>query len=185
MKKILPTQPVHSGCFGSPFVCAQPSHAGFGISPRVALPLGDFGDTVGMGFGASVVTDTPVRGGLSFLTFGEGDFGSATAMGLFAGYERQVGGVDVKIDANLMRITTEIEVFGISVEETETKIKITPGVSYTMGKLPRLTTICSATGPASIYTTRSANNVEHITKAAHYNKGFDRLSGRSPCCVLP
>ncbi|MGB0603761.1 MAG: hypothetical protein ACPGRY_02310 [Candidatus Latescibacterota bacterium] len=130
MKKILCTAVALAA-----LVCAQPSHAGFGISPRVALPLGDFGDTVGMGFGASVVTDTPVRGGLSFLTFGEGDFGSATAMGVFAGYERQVGGVDVKIDANLMRITTEIEVFGISVEETETKIKITPGVSYTMGKL--------------------------------------------------
>ena len=69
-----------------------------------------------------------------FLTFGE-DLGSATAMGVFAGYERQVGGVNVKIDANLMRITTEIEVFGISVEDTENKIKITPGVSYTMGKL--------------------------------------------------
>ena len=129
MKKILYTAVALAA-----LVCAQPSHAGLGISPRVALPLGDFGDTVGMGFGASVVTDTPVRGGLSFLTFGE-DLGSATAMGVFAGYERQVGGVNVKIDANLMRITTEIEVFGISVEDTETKIKITPGVSYTMGKL--------------------------------------------------
>ena len=130
MKKILCTAVALAA-----LVCAQPSHAGFGISPRVALPLGDFGDTVGMGFGASVVTDTPVRGGLSFLTFGEGDLGSATAMGVFAGYERQVGGVDVKIDVNLMRITTEIEVFGISVEDTEEKIKLTPGVSYTMGKL--------------------------------------------------
>lgn len=120
-------------------VCAQPSDAGIGISPRLALPLGDFGDTVGMGFGASVVTDgvmdKPVRAGLSFLMFGEGDFGSATGMGLFAGYQRKVGSVDVKFDVNLMRITTEIEIFGISVEETETKIKLTPGVGYTMGKL--------------------------------------------------
>ena len=129
MKKILCTAVALAA-----LVCAQPSHAGFGISPRVAVPLGDFGDTVGMGFGASVVTDTPVRGGLSFLTFGE-DVGSATAMGLFAGYQRQVGGVDVKIDANLMRLKQEIEVFGISAETTETKIKITPGIGYTMGKL--------------------------------------------------
>ena len=51
--------------------------------------------------------------------------------------------MDVKIDVNLMRITTEIEVFGISVEDTERKIKLTPGVSYTMGKLQplKLTTI--------------------------------------------
>lgn len=127
MKKILYTAVALAA-----LVCAQPSHAGFGISPRVALPLGDFGDTVGMGFGASVVTDTPVRGGLSFLTFGEGDFGSATAMGLFAGYERQVGGVDVKIDVNLMRISQEVLEVDLG---TETKIKITPGVGYTMGKL--------------------------------------------------
>ncbi len=112
-------------------VCAQPSHAGFSISPRVALPLGDFGDSVGMGFGASVVTDTPIRSGLSFLTFGEELYDSATAMGIFAGFERQVGAVDVKIDANLMRITTEIGGF----EDTEIKFKLTPGVSYTMGKL--------------------------------------------------
>ena len=129
MKKILCTAVALAA-----LVCAQPSHAGFGISPRVAVPLGDFGDTVGMGFGASVVTDTPVRGGLSFLSFGE-DLGSATAMGLFVGYQRQVGGVDVKIDANLMRLKQEIEVFGISAETTDTKIKITPGIGYTMGKL--------------------------------------------------
>ena len=127
MKKILCTAVALAA-----LVCAQPSHAGFGISPRVALPLGDFGDTVGMGFGASVVTDTPVRGGLSFLTFGEGDLGSATAMGVFAGYERQVGGVDVKIDLNLMSISQEI--LGIDMD-AETKIKITPGIGYTMGKL--------------------------------------------------
>ena len=63
------------------------------------------------------------------------DLGSATAMALFVGYQRQVGGVDVKIDANLMRLKQEIEVFGISAETTETKIKITPGIGYTMGKL--------------------------------------------------
>jgi hypothetical protein len=120
-------------------VCAQTSYAGLGVSPRLALPLGDFGDTVGMGFGASVVMDPvmgkPARAGLSFLTFGEGDIGSSMAMGLFAGYQRQVGGVDVKFDVNLLRITTEIEIFGISVEETETKIKLTPGIGYKMGKL--------------------------------------------------
>ena len=129
MKKILCTAVALAA-----LVCAQPSHAGFGISPRVAVPLGDFGDTVGMGFGASVVTDTPVRGGLSFLTFGE-DVGSATAMGLFVGYQRQVGGVDVKIDANLLRITTKYEDSDLSFDESETKIKITPGIGYTMGKI--------------------------------------------------
>ena len=40
MKKILCTAVALAA-----LVCAQPSHAGFSISPRVALPLGDFGDT--------------------------------------------------------------------------------------------------------------------------------------------
>ncbi len=116
-------------------VCTQPSHASFGISPRLALPLGTFGDSAGMRVGTSIVTNTPIRGGLSFLSFGEGDLVSATAMGLFAGYKRQVGSVDVKIDVNLMRISQKMKLNSTrSFEESETTIKTIPGIGYTMGK---------------------------------------------------
>ena len=121
-------------------LCAQPSQAGIGISPRLALPLGDFGDAVGTGFGLSVmmdnIKDKPIRGGLSFLTFGEGDLPTtATAIGGFVGYSRDFGAVYGKIDANIMSIKTEIEIFGIKADETETKIKLMPGIGYKMGKM--------------------------------------------------
>ncbi|MFT5373769.1 MAG: hypothetical protein ACI906_000585 [Candidatus Latescibacterota bacterium] len=121
-------------------LCAQPSQAGIGISPRLALPLGDFGDIVGTGFGLSVVMDKDVKGkpgrvGLSFLTFGDGDLGSGTAVGAFAGYKHQFGAIYGKFDTNLLRITTEVEIFGFKAETTETKVKLTPGIGYQMGNL--------------------------------------------------
>ncbi len=121
-------------------VCAQPSAAGIGISPRLALPLSDFGDIVGTGFGLSVTMDKEVKGkpgrvGLTFLTFGEGDLGSSTAIGAFAGYRRDFGSVYGKFDTNIYRISTEIEVFGIKVEDSEIKVKLTPGIGYRMGNI--------------------------------------------------
>jgi len=34
-----------------------------------------------------------------------------------------------------MSIKTEIEIFGIKADETETKIKLMPGIGYKMGKM--------------------------------------------------
>ncbi len=121
-------------------LCAQPSQAGIGISPRLALPLGDYSDIVSTGFGVSVVMDKEVKGkpgrfGLSFLTFGEGDLGTGMAVGAFAGYKHQFGSIYGKFDTSLLRITTEIEIFGFKAETTETKIKLTPGIGYQMGKM--------------------------------------------------
>jgi hypothetical protein len=122
-------------------LCAQPSQAGIGISPRLALPLGDFGDAVGTGFGLSVVMDKEVKGkpgrvGLSFLTFGEGDLPTtATAIGAFAGYKHQFGAIYGKFDTSIMSIKTEVEIFGIKADDSEIKIKATPGIGYQMGNL--------------------------------------------------
>ena len=40
----------------------QPSDAGISVSPRLAIPVGDFADLVGTGFGASVTMDKGVKG---------------------------------------------------------------------------------------------------------------------------
>jgi hypothetical protein len=123
-------------------LCAQPSQAGIGISPRLALPLGDFGDAVGTGFGLSVVMDKEVKGkpgrvGLSFLTFGEGDLPyTSTAIGAFAGYKHQFGAIYGKFDTNIMRISTEIDLGGFGkIDDSEIKVKFTPGIGYQMGNL--------------------------------------------------
>jgi hypothetical protein len=135
MKKVLYTTVVLVA-----LICAQPSAAGIGISPRLALPLGNFSDIVSTGFGASVVMDKEVKGkpgrlGLTFLTFGEGNRGTSTAIGIFAGYRRDFGAVYGKFDANLYRISTEIEVFAAKNDDSEIKVKLTPGIGYRMGNL--------------------------------------------------
>jgi len=77
------------------------SDAGVIISPRLALPTGDFADVVSTGFGGAVAIDKEVKGkpgraGLLFLTFGE-DVGSATAIGAFAGYRYMFGSDDLRL----------------------------------------------------------------------------------------
>ena len=118
---------------------AQPSRANMSISPRLAFPLGHFGDIVDMGSGISVIKasadDRSARVGINLLRFGHGALGSSTALGLLAGYSLQKKGFVLKLDAHLMRISTEISLplgHGIT---GETKVKLTPGVGYTMGKL--------------------------------------------------
>lgn len=124
-------------------LCAQPSQAGIGISPRLALALGDLGDAVGTGFGLSVVIDKEVKGkpgrvGLSFLTFGEGDTPlkqTTTAIGIFAGYKHQLGGTYIKFDTNLLYITNEFDTFNGTDDDSEFRIKATPGMGYQMGNI--------------------------------------------------
>jgi hypothetical protein len=121
----------------------QPSDAGISISPRLAIPIGDFGDIVGTGFGATVTMDKEVKGkpgkvGLTFLTFGEGDqtvLGTtATAIGAFAGYRHQLSSVYLKVDTSLLRISSESKVGDFKVTADETKLKITPGVGMEFGQ---------------------------------------------------
>jgi hypothetical protein len=118
----------------------QPSDAGISISPRLAIPIGDFGDIVGTGFGATVTMDKEVKGkpgkvGLTFLTFGEGDQTStATAIGAFAGYRHQLSSVYLKVDTSLLRISSESKVGDFKVTADETKLKITPGVGMEFGQ---------------------------------------------------
>ena len=79
--------------------------------------------------------DRSARVGINLLRFGHGALGSSTALGLLAGYSLQKKGFVLKVDAHLMRISTKISLpFGHGVTG-ETKIKLTPGVGYTMGKL--------------------------------------------------
>ena len=107
------------------------------VSPRVAVPVGDFGDLVGTGFGGAVAANKNVKGkpgrvGLVFLSFPE-DLASATAFGAFAGYKYMVGSSDFrlfgKLDTTLYRISSELDLgaFG-TFEEDETKIKLPPGI---------------------------------------------------------
>ena len=131
---------------------AAPSEAGIGISPRLALPVGDFADMVGSGFGASVVLGKEVKGkpgraGLTFLAFGEGETEGvatkASAIGAFAGYRHNFGGADMqlygKLDTGLYIITSTAEASGagmtIKLETTDTKIKATPGIGMQMGNI--------------------------------------------------
>ena len=123
---------------------AGSSAAGIGVSPRVALPQGDFGDVAGLGFGAAVtmdkeVKDKPGRVGLVFLKFGEEEiFGiknNVSAIGAFAGYKHSLGGLYLKVDTTLYRISTEAKAAGISVDDSEMKIKVSPGVGYQQGPL--------------------------------------------------
>ena len=112
------------------------------ISPRVAVPVGDFGDLVGTGFGGAVsmtkeVKGKPGRVGLVFLTFPEGDFSSATACGAFAGYKYMFGSSDLrlfgKFDTTLYRISTETDIGKF--ETDETKIKLSPGIGIQMNSI--------------------------------------------------
>ena len=124
------------------------------ISPRVAVPVGDFGDLVGTGFGGAVTMTKEVKGkpgrvGLVYLTFPEGDDNilgiatSASAMGAFAGYKYVFGTSAFrlfgKLDTTAYVISQEAEatVFGetISVDDSEFKIKVTPGIGVQTGSI--------------------------------------------------
>jgi hypothetical protein len=116
--------------------------AGVGISPRLALPLGNFGDAVSTGYGVSVVLgkkvkDKPGRVGLTFISFSEGDFASATAIGAFAGYRRNLGSDEmqlyIKVDTNLYRISTDPK--GPTKSDSEFKNRLTPEIGLQKGNL--------------------------------------------------
>ena len=120
------------------------------ISPRVALPVGDFGDLVGTGFGGAVTMTKEVKGkpgrvGLVYLTFPEGDDNilgiatSATAMGAFAGYKYVFGTSAFrlfgKLDTTAYIISQEATVFGTTVDDSEFKVKATPGIGVQTGSI--------------------------------------------------
>ena len=94
------------------------------ISPRVAVPVGDFADVAGLGFGAAIAMDKEVKGrtgrvGLVFLAFGEETtriFGvnvktSAMGVGAFAGYKYEFGSDSLRLygkaDSTLYRLSSE------------------------------------------------------------------------------
>ena len=124
------------------------------ISPRVALPVGDFGDLVGTGFGGAVTMTKEVKGkpgrvGLVYLTFPEGDdniFGfatSATAIGAFAGYKYVFGTSAFrlfgKLDTTAYVISQEPEATAsgetITADDSEFKVKATPGIGVQTGSI--------------------------------------------------
>ena len=120
------------------------------ISPRVALPVGDFGDLVGTGFGGAVTMTKEVKGkpgrvGLVYLTFPEGDDNilgiatSATAMGAFAGYKYVFGTSAFrlfgKLDTTAYIISQEATVFETTVDDSEFKVKATPGIGVQTGSI--------------------------------------------------
>ncbi len=116
--------------------------AGVGISPRLALPLSDFGDAVSTGYGVSVVLGKQVKGkpgrvGLTFISFSEGDFASATAIGAFAGYRHNLGSDEmqlyIKVDTNLLVISTDR--MGPAKSDDKFRNRLTPGIGIQKGNL--------------------------------------------------
>ena len=124
------------------------------VSPRLALPVGDFGDLVSTGFGWAVSINKEVKGkpgrvGLVFLAFPEGDENalgiatSVTAIGAFAGYKYVFGTSAFrlfgKLDTTAYIISQEGEatVFGesVTVDDDEFKIKLTPGLGIQTGPI--------------------------------------------------
>ncbi len=104
--------------------CAVASFAQgrFSVGAELALPMGDFGDVAGMGFGGSVRYEAPINSNLSwmatagFLTFGEKDESTVTVTsipvlgglkyyftesftGFYGGVEAGVAFNSVKVDA--------------------------------------------------------------------------------------
>ena len=112
------------------------------VSPRIAVPVGDFGDLVSTGFGGAVsinkrVKGKPGRAGLVFLTFPE-DVASSTAMGAFAGYKYQFGTSAFrlygKFDTTIISTELDLGPFG-TIDDDETKIKGTPGLGVQKGAI--------------------------------------------------
>lgn len=100
--------------------------------------MGQFGKIVDWGSGirlAKTSTHTGrTRAGISFLKFGNGERGSSTTVGLFTGYKLERNGFSIKLDANLMFISTEFKVFGQTERDRKIRLKTTPGIGYTIGR---------------------------------------------------
>jgi len=100
--------------------------------------LGQFGNIVDLGLGISLVktsTNTGcTRAGFSLLRFGNGELGSSTAVGVFAGYKLKRNNFSIKLDANLMLINTEFKGFGQTERDEKMRFKTTPGIGYTIGR---------------------------------------------------
>ena len=100
--------------------------------------MGQFGKIVDWGSGIRLVKTSArngrTRAGISFLNFGNGERGSSTAVGLFAGYKLERNGFNIKLDANLMFISTKFKVFGQTERDRKIRLKTTPGIGYTIGR---------------------------------------------------
>ena len=68
------------------------------------------------------------------LRFGNGELGSSTAVGVFTGCKLKRNNFSIKLDVNLMLISTQFRGFGQTERDKKMRLKTTPGIGYAIGR---------------------------------------------------
>lgn len=120
----------------------------FSVGPEVAIPMGDFGDAVGLGIGASVRYEAPINENLSWMGtvgfisfakksidtgFGDVDL-SASIIPIQAGikyyFTESFNGFYAGAEAGLNLLKAKTSFDGESDSESETKFGFAPQIGY-------------------------------------------------------
>ncbi|HYG17486.1 MAG TPA: outer membrane beta-barrel protein [Ohtaekwangia sp.] len=119
----------------------------FSVGPELALPMGDFGDVSGVGFGASVRYEGAINenlnwmGTVGFLTFSEkDDFGVKISQipiqaGIKYYFTESYSGFYAGAELGFHIVKAKVDVFGESMSTSETEFGFAPQVGYHLANI--------------------------------------------------
>lgn len=121
----------------------------FSVGPEVAIPMGDFGDAVGVGIGGSLRYEAPINDNLSwtgtvgFISFSKKSFDdgfgdeydySASIIPIQAGikyyFTESFNGFYVGAEAGLNLVKVKVSYLDASATESDTKFGFAPQIGY-------------------------------------------------------
>ena len=119
----------------------------FSVGAELALPQGDLGDFVGMGFGGSVRYEAPINDNLSwmgtvgFLTFGEKDNSTvkASMIPVLAGakyyFTESSNGFYAGAELGLVFASSKYEILGEEEKESSSEFAFGPQIGYHLANI--------------------------------------------------
>lgn len=126
------------------------SQGRFSVGAELALPLGDFGDAVGMGIGGTVRYEAPINDNINwtvtagFISFMKKEIvtdydGSATAIPIQGGikyyFTESFNGFYAAGELGVHLFSAKVEGPGLNESADETEFSFAPGVGYHLGNL--------------------------------------------------